>query len=155
VLAQGELITPAQFERVDLAELVDAAVDAARRRHPDADVGVRSPSSVPVTGWPDGLRCILDNLLDNAAIHGRSAAGATVRVTLTPDAVLTVEDDGPGVPPERRQEVFQRFAKSPASPGSGLGLALVAQQVVLHGGTIAIGPPPGGCFRVRLAQIPT
>ena len=156
VLAQGELITPAQFERVDLAELVDAAVDAARRRHPDADVVVRSPPSVPVTGWPDGLRCILDNLLDNAAIHGRVAgAAASIRVTLAPDATLTVEDDGPGVPPERRQEVFHRFAKSPASPGSGLGLALVAQQVVLHGGTIEIGPPPGGCFRVRLAQMPT
>jgi two-component system sensor histidine kinase PrrB len=46
--------------------------------------------------------------------------------------------------------VFQRFDKSPTSPGSGLGLALVAQQVALHGGTIEVGPPPGGSFVVRL-----
>jgi two-component system, OmpR family, sensor histidine kinase PrrB len=157
VLAQGELITPAQFERVDLAELVDAAADAARRRHPQAALFVHGPPSVPVTGWPDGLRCILDNLLDNAAVHGRNAATgrATIRVTLTPDATLSIVDDGPGVPVERRQEVFARFAKSPNSPGSGLGLALVAQQVALHGGTIEVGPPPGGSFRVRLPQIPT
>ena len=87
---------------------------------------------------------------------GRTATGrAAIRVGLTSDAALTVEDDGPGVPPERRQDVFLRFAKSPASPGSGLGLALVAQQVVLHGGTIEVGLPPGGCFRVRLPQMPT
>lgn len=155
-LAQGELITPEQFERVDLAELVDAAADAARRRHPEADLVVHGPPSVPVTGWPDGLRCVLDNLLDNAAIHGRNGAGgrATIRVTLTPDAVLSIADDGPGVPVERRQEVFARFAKSPDSPGSGLGLALVAQQVALHGGTIEVGPPPGGAFRVKLPQMP-
>jgi two-component system sensor histidine kinase PrrB len=157
VLAQGELITPEQFERVDLAELVDAAADAARRRHPQAALFVHGPPSVPVTGWPDGLRCILDNLLDNAAVHGRNSATgrATIRVTVTPDATLSIVDDGPGVPPERRQEVFARFAKSPDSPGSGLGLALVAQQVALHGGTIEVGPPPGGSFRVRLPQIPT
>jgi len=152
-LAQGELITPAQFERVDLAELVDAAVDAARRRHPDAALVVHGPPSVPVTGWPEGLRCVLDNLLDNAAVHGRDGAGrgASVRVALGTDpVVLTVEDDGPGVPAERRDEVFHRFAKSPTSPGSGLGLALVAQQVALHGGAVEVGPPPGGSFRVTL-----
>jgi two-component system sensor histidine kinase PrrB len=153
----AELITPEQFERVDLAELVDAAADAARRRHPQAALVVQGPPSVPVTGWPDGLRCILDNLLDNAAVHGRNSATgrATIRVTVTPDATLSIVDDGPGVPPERRQQVFARFAKSPDSPGSGLGLALVAQQVALHGGTIEVGPPPGGSFRVSLPQIPT
>lgn len=156
VLAAGELITPAQFERVDLADLVDSAADAARRRHPDADLVVTGPSPVPVAGWPDGLRCILDNLLDNAAIHGRGSTGtpARIRVTFTADAVLTVEDGGPGVPVERRDQVFLRFAKSPTSPGSGLGLALVAQQVALHGGSIEVGPPPGGRFTVRLPQIP-
>jgi two-component system, OmpR family, sensor histidine kinase PrrB len=157
-LAQGELITPEQFERVDLSELVDAAVDAARRRHPDADVIVRSPPSVPVSGWPDGLRCVLDNLLDNAAVHGRDGADgrARIRVALTAGpVVLSVEDDGPGVPVRHRDEVFQRFAKSPGSTGSGLGLALVAQQVALHRGTIEVGPPPGGAFRVSLPQMPT
>lgn len=150
VLAQGELVTPAQFERVDLAELVDASVDAARRRHPGSTFTATGPTTLPVTGWPDGLRCVLDNLLDNAAVHGAVGGCATVSVTLTPDATLTVADTGPGVPPELRQAVFQRFTKAPDSPGSGLGLTLVAQQVSLHGGTIEISPPPGGRFTVRL-----
>jgi two-component system sensor histidine kinase PrrB len=146
ILAQGELVTPEQFERVDLAELVDGAVDAARRRHPSVTFTATGPATLPVTGWPDGLRCVLDNLLDNAAVHG----GPTVTVTVGGDATLTVEDDGPGVPPGLRGTVFQRFVKAPGSPGSGLGLTLVAQQVSLHGGTIEIGPPPGGRFTVRL-----
>jgi two-component system, OmpR family, sensor histidine kinase PrrB len=155
ILAQGELVTPAQFERVDLAELVDGAVDAARRRHPGATFTATGPAALPVIGWPDGLRCVLDNLLDNAAVHGADRTGkSSVRVTLDDGVTLTVEDDGPGVPPEMRPAVFQRFTKSPGSPGSGLGLTLVAQQVSLHGGTIEIGPPPGGRFTVRLRQSP-
>lgn len=148
ILAQGELVTPAQFERVDLAELVDQAVDAARRRHPHATFTATGPATMHLTGWPDGLRCVLDNLLDNAAVHG----GSAVTVTLD-DATLTVEDTGPGIPPQLRHTIFQRFTKSPDSPGSGLGLTLVAQQVSLHGGTIEIGPPPGARFAVRFGPL--
>lgn len=150
ILAQGELVTPDRFERVDLAELVDAAVDAARHRHPSATFTATTPPSLLITGWPDGLRCVLDNLLDNAAVHGSVDGAATVTVTLGPDASLTVADSGPGVPPDLRQAVFQRFTRAPESPGSGLGLTLVAQQVTLHGGTIEVAPPPGGRFTVRL-----
>ncbi|GIJ67537.1 sensor histidine kinase [Virgisporangium ochraceum] len=151
ILAQGELVTPEQFERIDLAELLDGAVDAARRRHAGATITLSGPATLPVTGWPDGLRCVVDNLLDNAAVHGAGPDGtATVAVTLTRDATLTVADGGPGVPADLGRAVFQRFTKAPGSPGSGLGLTLVAQQVSLHGGTIEIGPPPGGRFTVRL-----
>jgi two-component system sensor histidine kinase PrrB len=150
ILAQGELVTPAQFERVDLADLVDSAVDAARRRHPTATFTATGPAALPTIGWPDGLRCVVDNLLDNAAVHGAVEGTATVTVTVGAPATLTVADTGPGVPPELGRAVFQRFAKAPGSPGSGLGLTLVAQQVSLHGGTIEIAPPPGGRFTVRL-----
>ncbi|MFI6001372.1 sensor histidine kinase [Streptomyces sp. NPDC051366] len=59
-------------------------------------------------------------------------------------AVLTVDDAGPGIPPGEREAVFRRFHHRPGSPGSGLGLTLVAQQVALHQGTATIGTPPGG-----------
>jgi two-component system sensor histidine kinase PrrB len=80
-----------------------------------------------------------------------SEAAALIEVTLAPGAdpagpavVLTVDDHGPGVPPAARREIFQRFRRRPDSPGSGLGLALVGQQIALHGGRITVGDRPGG-----------
>ena len=93
---------------------------------------------------------MLDNLLDNAALHGRrDGDGATVRVTLATDATtigITVDDNGPGIPPEDRQHVLERFGRGRnASPGgSGLGLALVAQQAALHHGSVSVGDSPSG-----------
>ncbi|WP_079071260.1 ATP-binding protein [Streptomyces yokosukanensis] len=92
------------------------------------------------------MRSAVDNLLTNAWTHGRAEDGvARIEVTLDsfggpyePAAVLTVDDHGPGVPPDRREDVFQRFHRGPDSPGSGLGLTLVAQQVALHRGRITV-----------------
>lgn len=72
-----------------------------------------------------------------------------------PGAVLTVDDDGPGIPQEEREQVFQRFRRRPDSPGSGLGLTLVAQQIPLHRGTVRITERPqgpGARFEVRLPR---
>ncbi|GAA0945182.1 HAMP domain-containing sensor histidine kinase [Actinocorallia libanotica] len=148
-LSRGELLDPASFTEVDLSALAEVAVEDARRRHPRAAVVADLPGRVAVRGWPEGLRLLLDNLLDNAVLHGADASGrARVDLTLRPDgetAVLRVRDRGPGIPPERAAEVFERFRRRPDSPGSGLGLTLVRQQAVLHGGTAVLAPaPPGG-----------
>jgi len=155
VLAQGELVTAESFEPVDLADLVDAAVSSAQSRHPHAVITADCPGQVPGYGWPDGLRCIIDNLIDNAAIHGRDPGTGRVRVRLTlrnrvDGAVLSVIDDGPGIAQDRHRSVFDRFSCSADSPGSGLGLALVKQQVTLHGGQVTVGAPPGGHLTVIL-----
>jgi two-component system sensor histidine kinase PrrB len=72
--------------------------------------------------------------------------------------VLRVEDDGHGVPAEERDQVFERFFRGArsADSGSGLGLALVAQQAVLHGGRVDVGDSPmgGALFRVTLTPSP-
>jgi len=157
-LARGELLDPASFTEVDLSALADLAVEDARRRHPRAAIVADLPGQVTVRGWPEGLRLLLDNLLDNAALHGADPSGR-VRVDLTlhpagTTALLRVRDRGPGVPPERAAEVFDRFRRRPDSPGSGLGLTLVRQQAVLHGGTAALGPAPAGGGALVVVEIP-
>ncbi|MGW3244844.1 sensor histidine kinase [Streptomyces sp. NPDC001070] len=161
-LAQGDLVEEDAFGPVDAAELVDASAADLRRRHPEARVRVTTAPGLLVHGWEQGLRSATDNLLTNAAVHGRTPGGPpTVEVTLrrgrddrAPAVVLTVDDHGPGIPPEARAAVFARFHRRPDSPGSGLGLTLVAQQIALHRGTITVLDRPDGApgtrFEIRL-----
>ncbi|MFJ8464690.1 sensor histidine kinase [Streptomyces swartbergensis] len=157
-LARGDLVEADTFGPVDLAEVVDASVADLRRRHPDAEVTVAGSPGLWTHGWEQGLRSAVDNLLANAYTHGRYEDQAPrIEVTLGQDgqdAVLTVDDRGPGIPPDRREAVFQRFHRGPDSPGSGLGLTLVAQQITLHQGRITVLDRPDGRrgtrFEVRL-----
>ncbi|WP_241681560.1 ATP-binding protein, partial [Streptomyces sp. CB01881] len=147
-LARGDLVQLDAFRSVDLAEAADAAVREAARRHPQAAFTADVPDETRVFGWEPGLRIMLANLLDNAAVHGRTGqepAQATLRLVAEDGAaLLTVDDRGPGIGPAERESVFRRFERRRDSPGSGLGLTLVAQQVALHRGTIRITTPPGG-----------
>ncbi|MHA6760485.1 sensor histidine kinase [Streptacidiphilus sp. PAMC 29251] len=147
-LAQGDLVEADAFADVDLAELVEAAAADARRREPQARLTVRCAPAPRLRGWEPGLRLAVDNLLVNALVHGGSAGGPPqVEVELRTDhdqLVLTVDDAGPGVPAEQREQVFERFRRGRDSPGSGLGLTLVAQQIALHGGTVRLTDTPSG-----------
>ncbi|MBT2382465.1 HAMP domain-containing sensor histidine kinase [Streptomyces sp. ISL-11] len=151
-LAQGDLVEADAFEHVDLSDLTDASVTDLRRVHPEADVTLECASGLTVHGWRPGLRSLLDNLLVNALAHGMSADGrARIAVTLgaagdgdAPAVVLSVDDQGPGVPPEDRQRIFKRFHRRSGSPGSGLGLTLVAQQADLHRAHLRVLDGPGG-----------
>lgn len=92
---------------------------------------------------------ILGNLLDNAARHARSAVVLTAAAT--DGTVLTIDDDGPGIAPERREQVLQpgvRLDEGPA--GDGFGLAIVRDLVTLYGGTMRLEQSPVGGLRVRL-----
>lgn len=111
-----------------------------------------SPGSLqaPVLANVVLLREAVNNLLDNAIKYVPAGGRVTLRTGMEADAasrwwgVVSVEDNGPGIPPERRGEVFQRFFRGdadhrPGQPqGSGLGLAIVHDIVRLHGGTVAI-----------------
>ena len=97
------------------------------------------------------------NLLANARVH--TPPGTTVRTSVRADAsavTVVVADDGPGIPPELRPALFQRFtrgdaARSPGSGSSGLGLAIVDAVVRAHGGRIDVDGTPGATtFTVRL-----
>ncbi|WP_126634802.1 sensor histidine kinase [Embleya hyalina] len=147
-LAQGDLADAQPFERVDLVELAHEAAHDARIRRPGAEVEVVGSGEVRVDGLRPGLRLVVDNLIGNALVHGRDPHGPTpirVVVEAVPDgARIRVDDAGPGIPVDRRAAVFERFRRGPDSPGAGLGLTLVAQQVELHRGRVTVADPPEG-----------
>jgi signal transduction histidine kinase len=139
-------------EDVDLDEVVEA-----ERARPGGRIVPRIDTvPVRVVGDRGQLARVVRNLVDNACRHARS----TVVLTVGRDArqaVLEVADDGPGVPPPQRARVFERFvrlddARARADGGAGLGLAIVAEVVAAHGGTVEVvdGPLGGALFQVRL-----
>jgi signal transduction histidine kinase len=144
----------------DLGELtLDAAGELAAVAR-EAGVGIRIDAEpVPLLGDVARLRQLVVILVDNAIRHA-SAAGhgsASVEVsvrTVDDEAVLTVDDDGPGVRPEDLPRVFDRFWRAPDAPagGTGLGLAIAHWIVERHGGTIAASnrPTGGARFEVHL-----
>jgi signal transduction histidine kinase len=113
-----------------------------------------------VRGRDDVLASVIRNLLDNAARHATSAVAVTAAARGT-TVVVTVDDDGPGIPPADRQRVFQRFTRldqprSRADGGVGLGLAVVERVVSHHHGSVTIGDSPtgGARFEVVLPAAP-
>jgi signal transduction histidine kinase len=158
-LARGDAAAALPREAVDMADVADAAVEAARRRHPAARVALTAGEGAhQVTGWPDGLRLLVDNLVENAIRHGGSQVDVRLDRRDDGSLLVTVDDDGPGIPAAERARVFERFVRGgdSTSPGSGLGLALVAQQAHLHGGDVSVGDSANGgaSLRVRLPASP-
>jgi two-component system OmpR family sensor kinase len=168
LLARLDAGRPLVQEPVDLSLLVVDAVSDAHVAGLDHEWALDLPEEpVTVVGDQARLQQVLVNLLANARIH--TPAGTTVTTSLSQDgaaAVLTVSDDGPGIPADLLPEVFERFARgdssrarrgavpaAPASPGgsTGLGLAIVAAVVKAHDGTIEVRSQPGRTeFAVRL-----
>jgi signal transduction histidine kinase len=151
-LAQGELTTVDDFVPVDVAELLDRAAHDAMHNYPGLDVSLASSTSVLMLGMPAGLRLVVDNAIANAVKHG---AATQVRLSVVSSAAgveIAVDDDGSGVPEEERAAVFERFHRGTTASrsGSGLGLALVAQQAEIHGGTASLEVSPLGGTRLML-----
>ena len=151
-LAQGELTTADDFVPFDITELLDRAAHDAERTYPELHVAlVPSPPGLMV-GMPVGLRLVIDNAIANAVRHG-GATEVRLAVGNSPGAVeITVDDNGRGVPEAERTRVFERFSRGSTAShsGSGLGLALVAQQAELHGGTASLDTSPLGGARLVL-----
>jgi signal transduction histidine kinase len=138
-------------------DLDDLALAVTRRVHrPDLDVDASGIGPGRLRGDRAALAQVVQNLVDNAARHADAAIAVGVRQT--DDGVeLVVEDDGPGIPEEDRQRVFDRFvrldeARARDAGGSGLGLAIVRQVVNAHGGTVDVSSSRlgGARFVVRL-----
>ncbi len=158
LLARLDAGRPLAREPVDLTRLVlDATMDA-RATGPRHRWLLDLPEEgAVVTGDEHRLHQVAANLLANARTHTPPGTRVTVRVAMAgASARLTVTDDGPGIPPPIRSEVFDRFvradhSRSRQAGGTGLGLAIVAAVVAAHGGTIDLDSAPGHTeFRVTL-----
>jgi two-component system, OmpR family, sensor kinase len=159
LLARLDETRPLEQQPVALDQLVEAAVESARAVEPDRPLLLDLPERpLVVTGDATRLRQVIDNLLTNIRRHTPAGTAASVALrTLDGQAVLTVEDSGPGIPEAERERVFDRFvrldpARTRTSGGAGLGLAVVRSIVAAHGGSVRYRPasPHGSIFEVTL-----
>ncbi|MGW5105544.1 ATP-binding protein [Nocardia sp. NPDC004123] len=149
-LAAGDLATESDREDLELGQLIDQVVDDARRSNPGVLIDTEAVEPIVLRGLAAGLRSIVDNAVTNAVRHGGARRIEIAARRDDDHVVLTVDDDGRGIPAPDRERVFERFYRASTTPGSGLGLALVAQQSRLHGGTATIGESPAGGVRLTV-----
>jgi signal transduction histidine kinase len=138
-------------EPVDIEVLARQTADRfaaiAESRHQALAVdAAQSPDGAIVTAPPEWLDRLIGVLLDNACKYSPASGSITVRVSAEGRRVrLTVDDSGPGIPPEERARVFDRFHRATDAPGgAGLGLAIAAAIVHATGGRWSIGTSPAG-----------
>jgi two-component system sensor histidine kinase PrrB len=151
-LALGELTTAEDFVSFDVTELLDRAAHDALRVYPGLRVTLSPSPSKLIVGLPAGLRLVIDNAIANAVKHGAATEIRLSVVSSIAGVEIAVDDDGAGVPEDERTAVFERFARGTTASrsGSGLGLALVAQQAELHGGSAQLDVSPLGGARLLL-----
>jgi two-component system OmpR family sensor kinase len=159
LLARLDSGRPLARDDVDLSRLLVDAVGDAHAAGPDHVWLLDVPDEpVTVTGDAPRLHQVLANLLANARTHTPAGTRVTTALRLGPgpEAVVTVSDDGPGIPAALLPDVFERFARGDDSRtrgagSTGLGLAIVAAVVEAHSGTVAVTSEPGvTTFTVRL-----
>jgi signal transduction histidine kinase len=141
-----------------------AAAHRARASAAGIELRVEAPADLPLIDIdPVRMRQVVSNLVDNAirampdggsitlvgaalpnVAHGSAAAEGSTQAEGSHGISIEVSDDGPGIPSDIRDTVFDRFTKSATSRGSGLGLAIARAIVEAHGGSIAAGPGPDG-----------
>lgn len=138
-----------RHDDVDLDDLAAGETERLRRESTLEVTATLQPARV--SGDPGALARVLRNLLDNAARHASSVVEVDLRRSGA-DVVLTIGDDGPGIPVPDRHRVFDRFVRldegrSRGAGGTGLGLAIVSEIVAAHLGRVRIEDRPGGGTR--------
>ncbi|RTL53451.1 MAG: sensor histidine kinase [Rhodocyclaceae bacterium] len=161
-LARAEATTEkaGQFTALDLREVARtmAMEWADRALGKSIDLGYDEPyDALPIVGSEFLLREVLANLLDNALKYTPAGGQVTLRLSRQgSSARLEVEDSGPGIPDEERDQVFERFYRGlhTETEGSGLGLSIVREVADLHGGRVAIATPTGHPGTLVILDLP-
>jgi signal transduction histidine kinase len=145
-------VVPFERQPVVLAELLDDAAQAIAIRGVAIHVVVEADRTTAALGDEERLRQVVTNLSDNALRHAPAGSTITLRAhTIGTEAILEVEDHGPGIAAEEASRVFDRFyrldaARSADDGGAGLGLSIVKWVVELHKGSIEpVAAVPAGC----------
>lgn len=163
LLARLDAGRPLEAVPVDLVPVLVAALADAHAAGPEHHwvLELAGDDPVVVTGEEARLHQVVVNLLANARVHTPPGSQVGLRLAVEgAEAVVTVADDGPGVPEDVRERVFERFSRadgsrSRAGGSTGLGLSIVAAVVEAHGGTVACPPVAfGATFVVRLSLAP-
>ena len=142
--ARGAGAEPAR--PADLSAMLAEIAAGAKRA--GTDVALAAPASLTLNLRVDAMRRAITNLVDNASRHAqRIALAATAEDGQI--VQVTVDDDGPGIPPDRRESVFRPF-ESGAAGGIGLGLTIARDIVRAHGGEILLEDSPLGGLRARV-----
>jgi signal transduction histidine kinase len=138
---------------VDLGEVVTRILDEQRDLAPDHQVQLQTVHGLGVAGSLQAVERVVSNLVGNAGKY--SPAGTVIRVFVTENrgrAELAVDDEGPGVPPAEREQVFTRFFRGRgdsvvATRGAGLGLAIVSEFAATMGGQVSVTSAESGGAR--------
>ena len=147
----AQLIAEGGAQRLDLSHLARelGLAMAALAHKRGVALALEAEQPVWIEGEPTLLSELLSNLLDNALAHTPNGGNVVLRVT--PDAVLEVEDDGPGIAPAERDKVFARFYRvHPNGKGAGLGLAIVGEITRAHRANIELDQGRTGGLLVRV-----
>ncbi|KNC18590.1 hypothetical protein AC792_11385 [Arthrobacter sp. RIT-PI-e] len=133
------------LHRVNLRVLASTVISELRQLHP-VQFALDCPGAPP-RAWADSalIRQAMTNLINNAVAHAANASLITVRIVNADDQVLiSVNDDGDGMPETQRRELFTRFSSGrPLQDGTGLGLVITRQIVQMHGGDVFVDSTPG------------
>ncbi len=156
LLARADAGRQAPHRPVDLAEVVTEAAAELEPVAGDHDISIDAPAGARVDGARDELHRLVLNLMENALRH--TDPGTAVEATVerrNGEVVLSVEDDGPGIAPDQREKVFERFYRGSGehSGSSGLGLSIVRAVAESHRGSVRLEEPldgRGARFVVRL-----
>lgn len=138
--------------QTDLNDLLAEVVDGARRQ--GAQIALEAGPDIVVAARPNALKRCLTNVVTNAIAHGTRVL---VQAARRGDRIeIVVDDDGPGIPPEKREEVFRPFyriegSRSRETGGTGLGLTIARDVIHGHGGEITLDDSPWGGLRARLS----
>ncbi|THC44511.1 ATP-binding protein [Massilia sp. Mn16-1_5] len=145
VLARQEAsaATGAARQQVDLAELARRTVGdlVGLAQAKDVDLGLQHADAACIDGQPDALHILLRNLVENGVKYTPNGGTVDIAVRAAKDSVeVVVEDSGPGIPPEERERVFDRFYRVAGSEaaGSGLGLAIIKAIAERHGASLKL-----------------
>jgi signal transduction histidine kinase len=156
-LASIDAGAPTRYRPVDLAAVVrDSTAHLVTTR---VQLTTTTADTAIVLGNPTQLSRVVTNLVDNAIRHASQSVAISVTSQAT-EAIVTVADDGPGIPADRQEEIWRRFVRlgedrGRPRGGTGLGLALVKEIVTAHGGRATVrNTDPGAVFTVALPLAP-
>ena len=162
LLSRGDLSEENIFEEIDFIQFINELTLKHERQYPESKFNLILSSEFPlVYAWREGLQVMLSNLIVNSVIHSKMYVEQLVIEISTEisdnNLILTIDDNGIGIPENERTLVLQRFQRGRSSSinGSGLGLALVKQQVEIHNGSLEItsSPSSGARFVISLPVV--